>query len=411
MLFGTDLLKLAALLSVALMLAQCGVPTSGGIQTTSLRISPSPTSTATLLISLSGDVMTGRGIDQILPHPGDPTLYESYATSALDYLALAEARSGPIPKPVEPGYIWGDALEEWRLRQPDVRLINLETAITTSDEYWPGKAVHYRMHPANVEVLQVAGIDVCALANNHSLDWGYAGFSETLQTLRQAGIQTAGVGQDLEQAKTPAIVEIAGKGRVIIFAFGHPSSGIPAEWAATPEKPGLHLLSDLGESTIEQIREMVASVKGPGDIVVVSIHWGSNWGYEIPSEQVTFAQQLIERAGVDLVHGHSSHHARPIQVYRGKLIIYGAGDLINDYEGIGGYEYFRSDLALLYLARVDPQTGMLGELRIVPLQIRKFRLNRVSPSDAAWLNETLNRYGEQFGTQVELQPDLSLLIR
>ncbi len=407
MLSGIDLLKLAALLSVALMLAQCGVPASEGIRATL----PAPTSSATILISLSGDVMTGRGIDQILPHPSDPTLYESYSTSALDYVALAEARSGPIPKPVEPGYIWGDALEEWELRQPDVRLINLETAITASDDYWPGKAVHYRMHPANVEVLRVAGIDVCALANNHSLDWGYSGLSETLRTLRQAAIQTAGAGQDLEEAGNPAIVKIEGKGRVVIFAFGHPSSGIPLEWAAGQDKPGIYLLSDLGEEAIEQIREMVAAVKVPGDIVVISIHWGSNWGYDIPSEQVEFAQQLIARAGADIVHGHSSHHVRPLQVYQGKLIIYGAGDLINDYEGIGGYEYFRSDLALLYLARVDPQTGLLLELRMIPLQIKGFRLKRASPSDAAWLGETLNRYGERFGTRVELQPDLSLITR
>lgn len=395
------------------MLAQCRVPPSGGISATPLQPSPSPSQTpvASILISLSGDVMIGRGIDQILPHPGEPTLYEYYATSALDYLALAEAHSGPIPKPVEPDYIWGNALQEWARTPPDVRLINLETAITTSGEYWPDKAVHYRMHPANINVLQAARIDVCTLANNHILDWGYPGLSETLDTLRQAGIQTAGAGENLEQAARPAVVNVEGKGRVIVFAFGHPSSGIPDEWGATEDKPGLYLLPNLGEETVETIRQMVTKVKEPGDIVVVSIHWGSNWGYEIPPEQVKFVQQLIERAGVDILHGHSSHHVRPIQVYQGKLILYGVGDLINDYEGIGGYEYFRGDLALIYLTRVDPQTGMLLELRMIPLQIRKFRLNQASPADASWLAETLNRLGEQFGTQVELQPDLSLSLR
>jgi poly-gamma-glutamate synthesis protein (capsule biosynthesis protein) len=312
---------------------------------------------------------------------------------------------------VEPDYIWGDALEEWEQTQPDVRLINLETAITTSGEYWPGKPVHYRMHPANIEVLRAARIDICSLANNHILDWGYAGLNQTLETLRQAGIQTAGAGQDLDQAGKPAIMAIEGKGRVIVFAFGHPSSGIPAEWAATQDTPGLYLLPDLGEGAIEKIREMVSAVKQPGDIVVASIHWGSNWGYEIPSEQVEFAQQLIERSGVDVVHGHSSHHVRPIQLYQGKLILFGAGDLINDYEGLAGFEYYRSDLALLYLARIDPQTGSLLELRMIPMQIRKFRLNRASFADVSWLADILNRQGKQFGTQVELNPDLTLLLR
>ena len=136
--------------------------------------------------------------------------------------------------------------------------------------------------------------------------------------------------------------------------------------------------------------------------MVASIHWGSNWGYRIPSEQIRFAHELVSQAGIDVIHGHSSHHARPFEVYRGKLILYGCGDFINDYEGIQGYEGFRDDLALMYFASIDPVTGKLASLRIVPMQIKNFRLNRVSREDALWLRDTLNREGKRFGTSVIL---------
>src|SRR5262245_54374600 len=77
-----------------------------------------------------GDVMTGRGIDQVLPHPGNPVLYESYIRDARDYVQIAEIAHGPIPRPAPLDYIWGDALEELEQAGTDVRIINLETAVT-----------------------------------------------------------------------------------------------------------------------------------------------------------------------------------------------------------------------------------------------------------------------------------------
>ncbi|MBU1394726.1 MAG: CapA family protein, partial [Gammaproteobacteria bacterium] len=142
-----------------------------------------------MTLFLCGDVMTGRGIDQVLPHPGDPVLHEGYVTSAPDYVALAERVNGPIPRPAEFAYVWGDALAEWARIAPDLRIVNLETAVTTRDDWQRGKGIHYRMHPANVPCLTAAGIDCCVLANNHVLDWGYAGLAETLETLRRAGLQ------------------------------------------------------------------------------------------------------------------------------------------------------------------------------------------------------------------------------
>lgn len=188
---------------------------------------------ASITLALAGDVMTARGIDQILPHPCDPTLHEPYVTSALDYVEMAERRSGPVPRPASFAYPWGDALEELEHRRPQLRIINLETAVTRADRPAP-KGIHYRM-----------------------------------------------------------------------------------------------------------------------------------------------------------------------SLYGERLILYGSGDFLNDYEGIRGHEAFRPELVLLYLPTVRSPDGALLGLTIAPFRIGRLRLERASGEDAAWLARTLNREGAAVGTTLE----------
>jgi poly-gamma-glutamate synthesis protein (capsule biosynthesis protein) len=353
---------------------------------------------------LAGDVMTGRGIDQVLPHPGDPRLYESYVKSAYDYVKLAEGANGPIARPLAFGDIWGDALAELERRRPDARIVNLETAVTQSMEPEP-KGINYKMNPANVGAITEAGIHCCVLANNHVLDWGPAGLIETLTTLEQAGVRCAGAGRDRTSAAAPAVVRVAGEARLLVYALASHTSGVPAAWAATAHQPGVNLLPSLSEACAQVIAEGVHAAKRPGDIVVLSIHWGANWGYEIADEQVAFAHRLIESGAADVIHGHSSHHVKGMEVYRQKLILYGCGDFIDDYEGISGYEGFRDDLVLMYFPMVRCADGTLAGLDMVPLQIRNMRLHRASPYDATWLADTLNRERHRFGTRIRFGPD------
>jgi poly-gamma-glutamate capsule biosynthesis protein CapA/YwtB (metallophosphatase superfamily) len=256
-------------------------------------------------IFMCGDIMTGRGIDQVLPHLSDPLIHESYLKNARGYVTLAEAANGPIRQPVSFGYIWGDALAELKRAAPDVSLINLETSITASNDFWKGKGIPYRMNPQNIASLTAANIDVCALANNHVLDWGY----------------------------------------------------------------------------------------------------------HIPRRQTEFAHRLIDDGGVDIVHGHSSHHVKAIEVYKSKLILYGCGDFLNDYEGISGYEEFRADLSLMYFATLDVSTGNLLDLQMAAMQIRRFQIQRASQADPRWLGETLNREGRPFGTRVIMHTNSHLALQ
>jgi poly-gamma-glutamate capsule biosynthesis protein CapA/YwtB (metallophosphatase superfamily) len=364
-----------------------------------------------LTLFLCGDVMTGRGIDQSFARACPPNLYEPFIRNARDYIALAERKNGPIPRPVGPDYMWGEALAELERRAPDVRLINLETSITTSEAWWRGKDIHYRMHPANLACLTAARIDCCALANNHVLDWGTEGLLETLACLRSVGIATAGAGAHLEEARAPAVLEVPGKGRVLVFSLGTESSGIPCEWAAGTDKPGVELLPDLSRATAGRLGARVRAHRRAGDVVIASIHWGSNWGYLVPWEHREFARALVDEAGVDVVHGHSSHHPLGIEVYQERLLLYGCGDFLNDYEGIHGYERFRGDLTLMYFATLEPASGRLCSLRMAPMRVRRFQENRASCDEVEWLRQLLSREGERFGTDAVLEADGSLSLR
>ncbi|ARF56252.1 CapA family protein [Streptomyces gilvosporeus] len=347
-------------------------------------------------LSLCGDVMLGRGVDQILPHPGDPALREGYVRDARVYVELAEQVNGRIPRPVGFSWPWGEARAVLDAVAPGAWVINLETSVTRHDTYAPGRGIHYRMHPANLPALAAGRPDVCVLANNHVLDFGPDGLAETLATLAGGGLRTAGAGGDAEAATRPGIVPLDGGRRVLVFSFGMPSSGIPRTWAATAGRGGVAFAAGPTDVAAAEVVERVRRVKRPGDVAVASVHWGSNWGYAVSREQIAFAHALVD-GGVDVVHGHSSHHPRPLELYRGRLILHGCGDFIDDYEGITGFERYRDDLRPLYLATLDPDTGRLHELRIVPLQARQMRLRHASAADRQWLGALFDRMAEGFG--------------
>ncbi|MFC4061205.1 CapA family protein [Planomonospora corallina] len=360
-----------------------------------------------MTLFLCGDVMLGRGVDQILPFPGDPALRETYVQDARDYVALAEAAGGPVPR-AGFAWPWGDALAVLEETAPDLRVVNLETSVTRGGEFAPGKPVCYRMSPDNLPCLAAARPDVCALANNHVLDFGRRGLEETLDALDRAGLRRAGAGRDEREAWRPAVVTAGGR-RFAVLSFGMASSGVPPGWAAAPDRPGVAFVPATAAGEAEAA-ERVRQAGRHGDIVVASVHWGSNWGYGVPRDQVRFAHRLVD-AGADVVHGHSSHHPRPAEVYRGRLVLYGCGDLVDDYEGITGYEEYRDDLRLLYFATLEPDSGALAGLRMTPLRSRRMRLCHASDADRAWLRDVLDRVCRDFGSGVDLEPDGALALR
>lgn len=361
----------------------------------------------TVTLFLCGDVMLGRGVDQILARPGDPALREGYVMDARSYVRMAESVHGPIPAPVDPSWPWGEALGLLAASEPDVRIVNLETSVTTSDAFEPGKAVHYRMHPGNLPALTVARPDVTVLANNHVLDFGRAGLEETLDVLHGAGLRTAGAGRSADEAYAPVAVPLPHGGRVLVFALGVGTSGVPPGWAATADLSGVAFVPELSPATAAAAVRRIRRMRREGDIVVVSVHWGSNWGYLVSRDQRRFAHALVD-GGADVVHGHSSHHPRPVEVYRERLILHGCGDFIDDYEGIPGYEEYRDDLRVAHVVTVAADTGELTGLRMVPLLARRMRLEPAPAPDRAWLHTTLDRISHGLHLTLDADGALSL---
>jgi poly-gamma-glutamate capsule biosynthesis protein CapA/YwtB (metallophosphatase superfamily) len=373
-------------------------------------------------IFLCGDVMTGRGIDQILPYPSNPELKEPFVKDARDYIIFAEEVNGKINYPVSFDYIWGDALKELEKEKVDLRIINLETTITTSNNFLP-KGINYRMNPKNIDVLKVFKVDVACLANNHILDFGEEGLLETIETLKKNGILTVGAGKNIKEASKPAVIKIdpfrkvrveSGKVSVMIFNYADVSSGVPIWWKAEKNKAGVNLTIDKREFeyglTFPQINidyntdenglyPRSSALYQRSSVVIFSIHWGPNWGYEISEEERNFAYRLIDEVNVDIVFGHSSHHFKGIETYKGKLIIYGAGDFINDYEGIGGYEEFRGDLVLGYVVEIE--NLKINKLILLPFRIKKFRLNYCTDEEIDWIFNVLKRESKIDGRMIK----------
>lgn len=185
-------------------------------------------------------------------------------------------------------------------------------------------------------------------------------------------------------------------GRGIDQILAHPSDG-------TLHEPYIRDAADLARA-LDPIRR-------EGDLAIASIHWGENWGYGVRPEQRKLAHRLIDEAGADVVHGHSSHHVKGIEVYRNRLVLYGCGDFLTDYEGITGHKQFRGDLGLMYFVSTEPHSGELARLRMIPTRMRRFQVTRAAPSETDWLADILNREGEPLGTSVEQQPDGSLELR
>ncbi|SCL28374.1 poly-gamma-glutamate synthesis protein (capsule biosynthesis protein) [Micromonospora pallida] len=363
-----------------------------------------------LTLFLGGDVMTGRGVDAILPTPGPPELRERAVRDARDYVDLAQAANGPIPRPAPPAWPWGEALDLLDDVRPDVRVVNLETAVTGRGTHAPAKAIHYRMHPGNLACLTAARLDVCALANNHVLDFGPVGLTDTLDALAGAAIATAGAGRDAASAGGPTRVPLGQDRDLLVWSVAAPSSGVPSSWAATAGTPGVAYLPEVSAASADALAGRIAAVAGPGDRVLVSVHWGTNWGYDVPPEHVDFAHRLVD-AGVDVVHGHSSHHPRPVEVYRDRLVLYGCGDLIDDYEGIAGQEEYRPHLRLLWLPTLDAATGVLRRLRAAPMRMRRMRLARAAPDETRWLAELLDGFGPPFAPGFAVASDGLLTLR
>lgn len=293
-------------------------------------------------------------------------------------------------------YLWGDLLN-LELNE-DVRIINLEAAPTISinNPDIPRKErtrIHYHVNINNLPRLfsRFTHPYVLCLANNHSLDMGLTALiTETIPNMPNS----VGIGINYSQAYSPIII-----GKCAIFAFGAGCSGIPSNWAAGSNKAGIAYLPPiLNENNVVQAFEIIKlivteHIQIQNLCVVISIHWGPNWA-ETNDGQIyreKLAHRLIDELGVDLIHGHSSHHIRGLELYKNRLIIYGAGDFINDYEQISHNDNYDTAGAL-FVVDLDGQTFQLQQLLFIPFEIKQLQCRMITdPSRIKMLKGFINK--------------------
>lgn len=286
---------------------------------------------------------------------------------------------------VASAYPWGDTLPV--LRRADLRIANLECVLADGGKPAPGKVFTFRTDLKNVRSLLLAQIDLVSLANNHVLDYGTDALQEMLPTLDRHGILHAGAGTDLTSAARPAVCRVGGTAvGFVAFTDNQP------DWEAAPGTPGVYYVPVTTHGQrVDQLLALLRRTKARVQLLIVSAHWGGNWGSDAPPEHRALARQLVE-AGADVVFGHSPHVFRGVEVYRGRPIIYSAGDFVDDY-AVDPEE--RNDLSFIFL--METAGGTPRALRLFPTIIAGFRV-RLAVRSARGTADRMARLCGDLGT-------------
>ncbi|KIS25863.1 capsular biosynthesis protein [Arthrobacter sp. SPG23] len=290
---------------------------------------------------------------------------------------------------VPPAFPWGDTLPV--LAQGDIRFANLECVLADAGTPQPGKVFHFRSDVRNAAVLAAAAIDAVSLANNHVLDYGTDAFRETLPALDRRGILHAGAGPDLEAAQRPAIMR-AGPAAVGLIAF----TDNQPDWEAGPHRPGVYYVPtdgrQQGDARVRDLLALVRRSKARADLLVVSAHWGGNWGADVPSAHRDLGRALVD-AGADVVFGHSAHVFRGVELYRGRPLIYSAGDFIDDY-AVDPEE--RNDQSFIFC--LETAGAVPVRLQLHPTVIAGFQA-RLAGKSSRHIGVRMQGLSAQLGTQ------------
>ncbi|MBE0428730.1 MAG: CapA family protein [Thermoleophilia bacterium] len=299
-----------------------------------------------------------------------------------------------ILKRQPPEYPWGDTLPLFE--DADLNICNLECVISDRGRPWSmtPKIFHFRSDAKNVEVLKAAGIDMVSLANNHALDYEYEALEDTFGILHDNGIAFAGAGSDLVAASSPYVRE-AEELRIGFIAF----TDNEPDWAAGPDSPGVFYVPvDLEDERAQVLLDLVAVTSKRVDLLVVSAHWGPNWGYHPPPEQPAFARALVD-AGAGMVFGHSGHVFRGVEFYKGRPVIYCAGNFIDDY---AVNELERNDESFIFAA--EERNGAIERLRLYPTIISEFQAIRATGSRQGQIVGKMSELCGEFGSLARWLP-------
>lgn len=292
-------------------------------------------------------------------------------------------------------YVWGDTIDIFR--DADLSLINLECVISSKGSEWTEtpKIFHFRANPDALQVLKSAAIDYVALANNHTLDYGFDALEEMLELLQENRISYSGAGRNLREAMTASSL-YSDSMRVGVVAL----TDNQPEWEASSHSAGTNYMPlSLKNGYADRLQQCINSAREISDIVIVSSHVGPHFR-ESPSVQyVNFAHHIID-LGADVYWGHSNHMPQGIEIYKGKPILYDCGDFIDDY---AVDPHHRNDLSFLF--RLDFEGTRIGGLELLPTVIRDFHASTASLDDAEFVIRTMVDRCSLLGTKCTVEKE------
>jgi len=292
---------------------------------------------------------------------------------------------------VHADYPWGDT--KALFRSADWRICNLECVISDKGRPWsqPPKAFHFRSDAKNIAVLKAVGIDAVSIANNHTLDFEYDAMLDMLSLLDRAEIQRAGAGTDLVEATRPAISRMKDTS-IGLIAFTNNEPG----WEAGTQRPGLFYLPiDVTDERAKLLFAAVHQMRKLADLVIISAHWGPNWGYEPLAEHVRFAHALID-AGADIIFGHSGHVFQGVELYKRRPIMYCTGNFVDDY---AVDEIDRNDESFVFALEING--AGLTRMTLRPTVIANCQARLAQGDRARSIGRKMVRLCERLGTRAQ----------
>jgi poly-gamma-glutamate capsule biosynthesis protein CapA/YwtB (metallophosphatase superfamily) len=207
------------------------------------------------------------------------------------------------------------------LRQADIAVVNLETAVTSGGAP-AAKSFVFRAPPSALAALAAGGVDVASMANNHGLDYGDAGLRDSLAAAKQYRFPLIGIGLDDAQAYRPYRKTVNGQRIAVIGATQVLDDELISAWTAGPGKPGLASAKD-----VPRLLRAVRQARATSDTVVVFLHWGVELQQCPSQDQRALAKELVA-AGADIVVGGHAHRIQGAGRMSNALVDYGLGNFV-----------------------------------------------------------------------------------
>ncbi|MBN1171931.1 MAG: CapA family protein [Micromonosporaceae bacterium] len=201
----------------------------------------------------------------------------------------------------------------------DLTILNLETAVTQRGTAQP-KTYTFRAPATTFDALRAAGVDAVSLANNHALDFGQVGFTDTLDNAERANFPVFGGGRNATEANAPWIVTVRGV-RIAVFGFSQIQE-LSSTWIATETRPGLAIAV-----TTDRAIAAVQAARKQADLIVVFNHWGQERNQCPTSAQKDFAKKLV-KAGANIIVGSHAHTLQGAGSLNGSFVAYGMGNFL-----------------------------------------------------------------------------------